>query len=761
MPTASQTQFNAGELSPLMLGRTDMPAYTSGLRRGLNAMVVPHGPVHRRPGTRRAGAGRSSARFTASFVFGPGDAYTVEFSDLKMRFWRADRSQVLDAFLNIVELTTPWSAAQARELRWHQSADVMWFTHPSKPMQELRRTVLGPPETFTLAAADMQDGPYYSPNATGTTFTASGTGTGPLTITASAVTGINNNTGFQTTDVGRHLKFGATAWGKITARNSTTEVVVNFVTTVASAAATATWRLGLYSDTTGHPSCVCIHQERLTLGSNPAYSFPRVDLSKTGAFLTFTPGTDDDSAIQMVIGADAVPAIRDVRSERVLVVVTGSGALRVSTSGTSTALTPLNVDVAKLPTSTGGGNVRALSAQGSILYLDPQRRSLGEIRARSEIYADALGYREISIRNEHLLRDSPAVSLAWADKPWGQLCIAREDGVLLLGAYAPEQEVVGFTPHRLAGGGLVLSVNTLPTAEGDEIWLLVDRDGEIGVEVLSNLLKNTDPDREAVNLDTAVTVRDARAATLTKISADAGAGTELWRASAGVFVAGDAAKAIGVLERGADDELGMPTWDPRVLRIQSVDSPTDVTVKVEGTAPQSPVASGDWLVSIDQVTGCTHLNDLACLGLFDGFEVGPFTPSGGTVSIAAVAGEIDVWVATVGRSYRTEVQPMPPLLQTPKGDTTARKVRGVRTRAGLVRSAGLRQRRHDGTDSGELPLRRRRQEARATPAYYTGDLALSGGAVANTPVGPLLVMEGAYPACITNLATEYAVGEAG
>ncbi len=760
MPTQSQNAFNGGELSPLMLGRTDMPVYGSGLRRGRNAMVVPHGPAHRRPGTRRAGAARSSASFTASFVFGPGDAYTCELSDLKMRFWRSDRSQVLDGFLNIVELTTPWTAAQARELRWHQSADVMWFTHPSKPMQELRRTVLGPPETFTLAAADMIDGPYYAPNATATTFTASGTGTGSLGITASAVTGINNGTGFQTTDVGRHLRFG-TAWGRITARASTTQVTVNFVTAIADASATTNWRLGLYSDTTGHPSCVCIHQERLTLGSNPTFSFPRVDLSKSGAFLTFTPGTDDDSAIQMVIGADAVPAIRDVRSERVLVVVTGSGALRVSTSDTSTALTPLNVDVAKLPTSTGGGNVRALSAQGSVLYLDPQRRSLGEIRARSEVYADALGYREISIRNEHLLRDSPGVSLAWADKPWGQVCIAREDGVLLLGAYAPEQDVVGFTPQVLAGGGLVLSVNTLPTLDGDEIWLLVDRDGSIGLEVVSNLLRNTEPDREAVNLDTAVTVRDARAATLTKISADAGAGTELWRASAGVFVAGDAAKAIGVLERGDDDELGMPTWSLCVLRIESVDSTTDVTVKVEGTAPQSPVASGDWLVSIDQVTGLSHMNGTSCHGLFDGFEAGPFTVSGDAVAVADVLGEIDVWVATVGRAYRTEMQPMPPHPETAKGDTTGRRMRAVRTRTGLVRTAGLRQRRHDGTDSGELPLRRRRQDANAAPPFYTGDLPLSGGPASNSPVGPLLVFEGAYPACITNLATEYAVGETG
>ncbi len=754
MTTQALTKFNAGELSPLLLGQFDNPAYEAGLRRGKNAVAVVHGPAMRRPGSRRAGAAAATAKFTSSFVFGAGDAYTVEFSDLKMRFWRSNRVQVLDAFLAIYELTTPWTAAQARQLRWHQSADVMWFTHPSVTMQELRRTVLGPPETFTLAAAAFVDGPYYSENVSATTLTAAAAATGPVTVTASAAL-------FAATDVGRLVRLKASAawaWGKITAFTSTTQVTVTFTTAPDGTGATAAWRLGLYSDTTGHPACICIHQERLTLGSNVSNSFPRVDLSKSGSFLTFTPGTDDDSAIQIVAAADAVPVIRDVRSERVLVVVTGSGVQRVSTSGTSTALTPLNVDIAKVPTSTGGGNVRAITAQGSVLYLDPQRRSLGEIKAKSEVYADALGYREISIRSEHHLRDSPGVSLAWADKPYGLVCIAREDGVMIVGSYAPDQDVINFMPQHLANGGKVLSVNTLPTADGDEIWMLVDRAGTLTLEVLSNQLRNTEPDREAVNLDQAVTVRDARSATLTKISD--GVGTQLWRASAGVFVAGDANKAIRVLEAGNSDALNMPTWVARTLRIQSVDSATDITVRVEGAAPTSPVASGDWLVSITEVTGLTHLNTQSVRALLDGADVGPFTVAGGVLATSTMVGEIDVWVATVGLAYRSEIQPMPPNPKISK-NAVGRSTRNVRARVRVVRTAGLKQVKFDGSVVGLRPLRRGAQPMDMPPPFYTGDLALEGGPEGDTPVAPYIVADGAQPFTITYIGPEYTVGETG
>lgn len=751
---------NSGELDPLLLGRRSLAAYGSGLRRGLNCLALPHGPTVRRPGNRRAGAAAASSRWTGSFVFGVGDAYTLEFLDLKLRFWRADGSQVMTGPTTPLEVVTPWTAEQAKALRAQRSGDVMWFVHGDVPMQELKRTALLP-EAFTLAAAAEQDGPFFPENATAVTVTLAGADPHALTATWSAAT-------LESSDVGRHFRtkrgdadHQGWSWGKITSVTSSTVAIVDMQTPVTVPGATASWRLGLYSQRTGYASSIAIFQERLVRGSNVSGSFPRVDFSKSGDFLTSSPGTDDDFAIQAVIAItvddNGVPVIRDLRAAvNALLVATGAGVLRIISAGSGTALTPLNVDVGPVNGSTGASTVPAIAARGSMLYLDLQARSLGEIRQTSAAFADSFAYREITIRNGHLLRQSPIVSMAWADKPWGLIVMAREDGRLVLGSYAPDEEVVNFMPQLLAADGHAECVNVLPTADGNEIWMLVERDGVRGLEVQTNLLREDQPDRLAVNLDSSLSSKDAPDATLTYVSTD-GAGVQTWQASGNVFVAGHVGKAIRVLEAGAADKLNMPTWAARTLRIATVPAANTITAAVESsTAPTSPVASGDWLVSRTTIDGLADHEGRAVYVLADGAQLGPYTVASG-----AIAPEVEVFYATVGLAYRSEYQPMPPNPQTAKGSAIGRPV-GARTRAVVVRSGGLKQVRFDGTLSGLRPLRRDIQPAGVAPPFYSGDLELEPLPDGDgSPIAPLLVADGAYPFCIAALAPDYGVGELG
>ena len=46
-----QTSFASGELSPLLLGRTDLDQYYKGVQQGEGVVIVPQGGVKRRPGT--------------------------------------------------------------------------------------------------------------------------------------------------------------------------------------------------------------------------------------------------------------------------------------------------------------------------------------------------------------------------------------------------------------------------------------------------------------------------------------------------------------------------------------------------------------------------------------------------------------------------------------------------------------------------------------------------------------------------------------
>lgn len=125
----------------------------------------------------------------------------------------------------VYTITTPYLTAELFQIQYAQSADVMYLVHPNHAPRKLTRA---DHDDWTLAVVDFELGPMTDENATTTTLTASGL-TGSITITASAVTGINNDTGFQTTDVGRLIKM-LDGFAKITARNSTTEVVATVQT---------------------------------------------------------------------------------------------------------------------------------------------------------------------------------------------------------------------------------------------------------------------------------------------------------------------------------------------------------------------------------------------------------------------------------------------------------------------------------------------------------------------------------------------------
>jgi hypothetical protein len=160
----------------------------------------------------------------------------------------------------VFEITTPYTTAQLFDIKFAQSADVMYITHPAHEASKLSRTGH---TTWSLDEISFTNGPFLDSNITTTTFTPASAGVGSgVNVTASAITGINGGSGFLTTDVGRQMRIGV-GYAEITARTSTTVVVVTITTAIANTTANADWSLGAFSDTTGHPSCVTFFEQRL------------------------------------------------------------------------------------------------------------------------------------------------------------------------------------------------------------------------------------------------------------------------------------------------------------------------------------------------------------------------------------------------------------------------------------------------------------------------------------------------------------------
>jgi hypothetical protein len=334
---------------------------------------------------------------------------------------------------------------------------------------------------------EFKDGPYLAENATDTTLTLSGT-TGSVTVTASATTGINEDEGFKSTDVGRLIRFKDPAndwtWLKITAYTSTTVVTATIEGDDPSAGtATNDWRIGVYSDTTGWPTVITFFQERVLLAG--AASYPdRYDLTRTGGFgateFLFAPsdvdGTvTDDAAISGTLTSTQVNDIVWANNdERGLVIGTTEAEWIVRSSSSGEVLTPSNQKADRIA-SIGGSYVQPISAESGTVYVQRAGRKIYDIVYNFN--SDQLKPRDVSLACEHISRTGIS-QITFQQEPVNSAWMRRKDGLLIGMTYYPDEQVFGAHRHVIGGtDSKVKSLAVIPSSDGarDELYLIVER----------------------------------------------------------------------------------------------------------------------------------------------------------------------------------------------------------------------------------------------------------------------------------------------
>jgi len=471
--TLALTSFVSGEFSPKMDGRTDFEKYSSGAKTLENFLVHPQGAATRRVGTQFIAEVKSSAAKTRliPFEFSTTQTYILEFGNNYIRFFK-DKGQILSGG-SAYEISTPYLTAELFDIKFAQSADVMYITHPNHEVMKLSRTGH---TSWTLAEVEFTDGPYLATNTTATTLTPASAGVASgVNITASAVTGINGGAGFQTTDVGRIISFNS-GKAKITSRTSTTIVVCTITTAFASTAATANFNLGAFSDTTGHPSCVSFFEQRLVFAGTtdePQTLF----FSKAGDYENMTTGTNADDAMVYTIASNQVNAIRYMKAVRTLVVGTTGGEFTVSADGTDASITPTNITI-KRQSSFGSANVDAIPAGNAILFLQKAKRKIRELQYNF----DSDGYQapDLTILNE-TVTDTGINEMSYQQEPGSNIWCVRDDGVLACLTYQRSENVIAWSRHIFggvfgSGNAVCESVASISgTLTEDEVWVIVKR----------------------------------------------------------------------------------------------------------------------------------------------------------------------------------------------------------------------------------------------------------------------------------------------
>ena len=128
------TNFTGGELSPRLDGRNDLTKYNSGCKTLENMIVYPHGSASRRSGTQFVGEVKDSTKKTRliSFEFSTVQTYILEFGNQYIRFYK-DNGQILSGG-SAYEISSPYLEAELFDIKYAQSADVMYVCHPSHPL---------------------------------------------------------------------------------------------------------------------------------------------------------------------------------------------------------------------------------------------------------------------------------------------------------------------------------------------------------------------------------------------------------------------------------------------------------------------------------------------------------------------------------------------------------------------------------------------------------------------------------------------------
>lgn len=528
-----QTNFTAGEFSPLLEGHINLEKHPNSALLLQNMIAFKQGPAVRRGGSKFIVEVKDSAKETAliPFQFSVDQSYHVEAGDEYFRFIK-NNAQIMDGG-SPYEIVTPYSDTDLVDsdlkpkFQYAQSADVMYFTQGSYIPYILSRTN---DTSWAMTASEFLDGPYLPENIETTTLALSDT-TGSVTVTASATVGINGGAGFVSTDVGRLIRWKDPAndwtWLLITAFTSATVVTATIKGDDASAGtATNDWRLGIYSNTTGWPTVITFFQDRVFLSG--ASSFPdRYDLTKTGGYsstsFNFAPtdpdGTvTDDGAITGTLQSGQVNTIQWANEDgRGLVIGTYDNEWIVRPDTQNGVLTPSNAKAEKI-SSVGSSYIQPFTAESGTLFIQRSRRKLHDLVYNYD--RDSLKPRDIMVACEHITQ-SGVSQIVFQQEPFNVIWMRRNDGLLIGLTYYPDEAVFAAHRHPLGGTDVkVKSLSVIPSTDKlkDELTMIVERtiDGSTVkyIEYITPYFEEGDAQEDAFYVDSGITYDGAATATV-------------------------------------------------------------------------------------------------------------------------------------------------------------------------------------------------------------------------------------------------------
>lgn len=478
--TFRQTSMIGGEIAPSLQGRVDISRYHEALSKCRNFFVQYHGGVSNRPGFRfinQVGDETKAVRLIP-FEYSTEQTYVLEFGHRYMRVYM-DGGVVLDADTGLpYQIQSPFTADQLPMVKFTQSADVMTLVHPDWIPRNLSRIAHDDwvmELTSFAPSIDRPTGLVVSSNSAGsiqyryrvTAVVDDESAEESLPIGASTTSDDLELAGNKITltwdahpDAGSYniYKDDNGLFGYIGTTQGTTFVDDYILPDVAD---TPPSSRNPFQGEGNYPSTVSYYQQRLVFAATrnrPQTLFT----SKSAAYTNFTYSSPyrDDDAVTFTIASRQVNEIRHMIPLQQLILLT-SGGEWVVRGDNNDLLTPTSVNV-KSQGYRGSSHLPPIMVGNSALYV--QSRGSAVRTLQYSIQVDGFDGNDLTVFVPHLVQGHQIVDWAWSESPHYLLFAVRDDGVLLVLTYLPEQEVWGWSQHDTDGA----FESVASVSEGDE-----------------------------------------------------------------------------------------------------------------------------------------------------------------------------------------------------------------------------------------------------------------------------------------------------
>ena len=388
----------------------------------------------------------------------------------------------------IYTVATPYASFQVPNLRFVQSADVMYLVHPGHAPRRLSRTADDNWSLDTVTFAPSIAAP------TGVAATAA-VGTGSITysyrVTAvaaetgeeslpSAVAAVANNleTASSRNQVTWSAVSGASSYnvyksdlnvfgfiGEAFTNQFQDENILEDVTDTPPQARNP------FSGADDYPSAVTFYEQRLVF-ANTNNNPQTIWMSNSANFENFNVSspTKDDDAVTVSIYAREVNAVRHLVPLDDLIAFTSSVEWRLAGASDPGFITPSSVE--RRPQSYwGSADVPPLVIGNTILFVQDKGSKVRDFGYSFE--TDGYQGNDLSILANHLFEGHTVRDWAYAKVPHSVVWVVRDDGVLLSFTYQREHQVWAWARHDTDGA--FEGVTAISEGDEDAVYVVVRR----------------------------------------------------------------------------------------------------------------------------------------------------------------------------------------------------------------------------------------------------------------------------------------------